>query len=71
MSRKKSLLLDRSACMKYNCAGRQERSSHRRTVGQHRTDRLMTDASMRQIMANPHFVQIVSLISWAWHSPSW
>ena len=37
----------------------------------HRTDAPMTDASMRQIMANPHFVQIVSLISRAWHSQSW
>jgi hypothetical protein len=26
---------------------------------------------MRQIMANPHFVQIVSCVGRVWHSPSW
>lgn len=26
---------------------------------------------MRQVMTNPHFVRIVSLISRAWHSPAW
>ncbi len=37
----------------------------------HRTDAPMTEASMRQIMANPHFVRIVTRVGRAWHSPAW
>lgn len=37
----------------------------------HRTDTPIMEATMRQVMTNPHFVRIVSLISRAWHSPAW
>lgn len=31
----------------------------------------MSDEPMRSIMTNPHFVQLVSVVSVPWHSPSW
>ena len=31
----------------------------------------MSDESLRHTMANPHFVQLVSVISVPWHSSSW
>ncbi len=31
----------------------------------------MSDEPMRGIMTNPHFVQLVSVVSVPWHSPSW
>jgi len=31
----------------------------------------MTEEPIRHVMTNPHFVRIVSIISHAWHSPTW